>query len=348
MDSISILQSLIKIPSFSREENDVADFFEKKMREVLNLNVQRHKNNLWVCSPDYDTQKPTILLSAHLDTVKPTSNWTKDPFSATIEDEKLFGLGSNDDGINVVVFLAVFEQLIKQSQPYNLIFAATAEEEVSGKNGIEALLSQLPKIDFAIIGEPTNLNLAVAEKGLLVLDVEAKGRAGHAARDEGENAIYKAVSAINWFQNYNFEKTSELLGNVKMTVTQINAGTQHNVIPDACSFVVDIRTNELYSNQAIVDIVKQHIDMCEVMPRSTRLNSTSTPRNNLIEKAVRLGAKTFGSPTLSDQALLPFPSVKIGAGDSARSHTADEYVFLSEIENGINFFVKWLNNAEIE
>lgn len=348
MDSISILQSLIKIPSFSREENDVADFFEKKMREVLNLNVQRHKNNLWVCSPDYDTQKPTILLSAHLDTVKPTSNWTKDPFSATIEDEKLFGLGSNDDGINVVVFLAVFEQLIKQSQPYNLIFAATAEEEVSGKNGIEALLSQLPKIDFAIIGEPTNLNLAVAEKGLMVLDIVAKGRSGHAARNEGENAIYKAVRAIDWFQNYRFDKTSEFLGDVKMTVTQINAGTQHNVVPDKCSFVVDIRSNELYSNQEILDIVKTNMVDCEVMARSTRLNSTFTPQNELVKKAICLGANTFGSPTLSDQALLTFPSVKIGAGDSARSHTADEYILIPEIEKGIDFFVEWLNGAEVE
>lgn len=348
MNPVSILQSLIKIPSFSREEKKVADFFEEKMREVLNLDVQRQENNLWVLSPCFDVQKPTILLAAHLDTVKPTSNWTKDPFSAVVENGKLFGLGSNDDGINVVVFLAVFEKLIKQSQPYNLIFAATAEEEVSGKNGIESLLNQLPKIDFAVIGEPTNLDLAIAEKGLLVLDVTAKGKSAHAARNDGENAIYKAVEAIDWIQNYFFEKKSELLGAVKMTVTQINAGNQHNVIPDVCSFVVDVRTNELYTNQEVVDIIKQHIENCEVTPRSLRLNSTSTPRNKLIEKAIQLGAKTFGSPTLSDQALLPFPSVKIGAGDSARSHTADEYVFVSEIEKGIDFFVAWLNGTEIK
>lgn len=348
MNPVSILQSLIKIPSFSREEKKVADFFEEKMKEVLNLDIQRYKNNLWVMSPCFDAQKPTILLAAHLDTVKPASNWTKDPFSAAVEDGKLFGLGSNDDGINVVVFLAVFEKLIKQLQPYNLIFAATAEEEVSGKNGIESLLNQLPKIDFAIIGEPTNLNLAIAEKGLLVLDVTAKGKSAHAARNEGENAVYKALEAIDWFRNYCFEKKSELLGAVKMTVTQINAGTQHNVIPDVCSFVIDVRTNELYTNQEVVDIIKQHIGNCEVTPRSLRLNSTSTPHNKLIEKAIQLGAKTFGSPTLSDQALLPFPSVKIGTGDSARSHTADEYVFISEIEKGIDFFVAWLNGTEIK
>jgi acetylornithine deacetylase len=348
MDSVSILQSLIKIPSFSREESAVADFLEEKMKSLFNAEIHRYKNNLWVVSPTYDAQKPTLLLAAHLDTVKPTGNWTKDPFSATVEDNTLFGLGSNDDGINVVVFLSVFEKLMKSPQTYNFVLALTAEEEVSGKDGIEALLPKLPKIDFAIVGEPTNLNLAMAEKGLMVLDVVAKGRSGHAARNEGENAIYKAVRAIDWFQNYRFDKTSEFLGDVKMTVTQINAGTQHNLVPDKCSFVVDIRSNELYSNQEILDIVKTNMVDCEVMARSTRLNSTFTPQNELVKKAICLGANTFGSPTLSDQALLTFPSVKIGAGDSARSHTADEYILIPEIEKGIDFFVEWLNGAEVE
>lgn len=345
-DAIALLSDLISIPSLSREEDAAADFLEKHL-ESKGYIASRSANNIWLMSPGFDSAQPTILLNSHIDTVKPVSAWVRDPYTANIEGDKLYGLGSNDAGASVVSLLQVYFHLTQRQQPYNLIFAATAEEEVSGKNGIESLIKELPKIDFAIVGEPTGMHLAVAEKGLMVLDCTSFGKAGHAARDEGDNAIYKALKDLEWFRNYDFEKKSTLLGSVKMSVTQINAGTQHNVVPDKCSFVVDVRSNEMYSNDEILTEIRQHVQ-CEVHPRSTRLSSTATPLNHpFVQKAKQLKRELYGSPTLSDQALMPFPSVKIGPGKSARSHTADEYILVSEIEEAIEIYINLLNQLEI-
>lgn len=346
LDSVSLLQQMVAIPSFSREEDAVASHLEKYIEE-RGYNVSRKDNNVWIICPGFDTQKPTILLNSHIDTVKPVSGWVRNPFQGSLENGKLYGLGSNDAGASVVSLLHVFFYLIQNPQSYNLIFAASAEEEVSGKNGIENLLLELPKIDFAIVGEPTQMDLAVAEKGLMVLDCIVSGQAGHAARNEGDNAIYKALKDVEWFQTYDFQKKSDLLGAVKMTVTQINAGTQHNVVPDKCTFVVDVRSNEMYSNEEILDEIRAKVG-CEVNARSTRLSSTATPLNSaLIKRGKELKLNLYGSPTLSDQCLLSFPSVKIGPGDSARSHTADEYVKVSEIENAINIYIQLLDGLKL-
>jgi acetylornithine deacetylase len=345
-EAVALLQQLIAISSFSKEEHAAADFLERYI-EIKGYVVSRKENNIWILSPGFDYARPTILLNSHVDTVKPVAGWTRDPFMPTIENGKLFGLGSNDAGASVVSLLHAFFYLTQKQQDYNLIFAATAEEEISGKNGIESLLQELPKIDFAIVGEPTQMNLAVAEKGLMVLDCTVKGEAGHAARNEGDNAIYKALSEIEWFRTFEFEKKSDLLGSVKMTVTQINAGTQHNVIPDKCTFVVDVRSNEMYSNDEILSAIQSRVK-CDVHARSTRLSSTATPLNHPIVKRARsLNRTLFGSPTLSDQALIPFPSAKIGPGDSARSHTADEYILLDEIAEGIDLYIQLLDGLKI-
>jgi len=345
-DAVALLQQLIAIPSFSRDEVNAANFLERYI-EIKGCVVSRKENNVWMLSPGFDSARPTILLNSHIDTVKPVAGWVRNPFSPTIESGKLFGLGSNDAGASVVSLLHTFFYLTQKQQAYNLIFAASAEEEVSGKNGIESLLNELPKIDFAIVGEPTQMNLAVAEKGLMVLDCVVSGQAGHAARNEGDNAIYKALPLIEWFKNHEFEKKSDLLGTVKMTVTQVNAGTQHNVVPDKCSFVVDVRSNEMYSNQEILTEVQKFVN-CDVQPRSTRLTSTATPLYHPIVKRGReLNMTIFGSPTLSDQALMPFPSLKMGPGDSARSHTADEYIKLCEIEEAIDIYVQLLDGLKL-
>jgi acetylornithine deacetylase len=344
-DAVALLQQLIAIPSFSREEAAVADFLERYI-EIKGCIVSRKDNNIWMLSPGFDTSRPTILLNSHIDTVKPVAGWVRDPFSPSIESGTLFGLGSNDAGASVVSLLHTFFYLTQKQQAYNLIFAASAEEEISGKNGIESLLSELPKIDFAIVGEPTQMNLAVAEKGLMVLDCVVTGQAGHAARNEGDNAIYKAIPQIEWFKNHEFEKKSDLLGIVKMTVTQINAGTQHNVVPDKCSFVVDVRSNEMYSNQDILTEIRKFVD-CDVQPRSTRLTSTATPLTHPIVKRGReINRTVFGSPTLSDQALMSFPSLKMGPGESSRSHTADEYIMTSEIEEAITIYIQLLDGLK--
>jgi acetylornithine deacetylase len=345
-DAIALLQQLIAIQSYSKEENTVADFLERYI-EIKGYVVSRKENNVWMLSPGFDPKRPTILLNSHIDTVKPVAGWTRDPFSPVIEDGKLFGLGSNDAGASVVSLLHAFFYLTQKQQHYNLIFAASGEEEISGENGIESLLKELPKIDFAIVGEPTGMNLAIAEKGLMVLDCIVTGLAGHAARNEGDNAIYKALPAIEWFKNYEFEKKSELLGAVKMTVTQINAGTQHNVVPDTCSFVVDVRSNEMYSNQEILDEIRKFID-CDVQLRTTRLSSTATPINHpIVNRGIELNRSVFGSPTLSDQALMTFPSLKMGPGESFRSHTADEYILLDEIGVAIEIYIQLLDGLEI-
>lgn len=345
-EAVSLLSELIAIESFSREEKNAADFLERYLEERGYV-VSRSGNNIWLMSPGFDISRPTILLNSHIDTVKPVAGWVRNPFTPTIENGRLYGLGSNDAGASVVSLLYAFMHLSAQPQSYNLIFAATAEEEVSGKNGIESLLKDLPKIDFAIVGEPTEMNAAVAEKGLMVLDCIAYGKAGHAARNEGENAIYKALEDIQWFQNFEFEKVSSLLGAVKMSVTQINAGTQHNVVPDKCNFVVDVRSNEMYSNDEILAMVKQHVS-CEVTARSTRLSSTATPLEHpVVKRAIEINRKIYGSPTLSDQALMPFASVKMGPGKSERSHTADEFILISEIEEAIELYIKILDGIRL-
>ena len=344
-DAVSLLEQLIAISSFSKEENTVADFLERYI-EIKGYVASRKDNNVWILSPGFDTSRPTILLNSHIDTVRPVAGWNRNPLIPSIENGRLYGLGSNDAGASVVCLLQTFFYLTQQQQAYNLIFAASAEEEISGKNGLESLLSELPKIDFAIVGEPTQMNLAVAEKGLMVLDCTVHGQAGHAARNEGVNAIYRALADIEWFKTFEFAKKTDLLGPVKMSVTQINAGTQHNVIPDKCTFVVDVRSNEMYSNQDILDEIRKHVG-CDVNARSTRLSSTATPLHHPIVKRGReLNRTLFGSPTLSDQSLMPFPSLKMGPGDSARSHTADEFILLSEIKESIEIYTQLLDGLK--
>ena len=345
-EAIELLKRMISHPSFSHEEKACADLIEHYIEEE-GYTPSRIGNNVWILGSNYDSSRPTLLLNSHIDTVKPVDGWNFDPFLPVENDGKLYGLGSNDAGASVVSLLQVFFLLSKEKQTYNLIFAASAEEEISGNNGMESLLKELPKIDFAIVGEPTNMQLAVAEKGLMVLDCIARGKAGHAARNEGENAIYKALADIEWFKNYQFPKVSEFLGEVKMSVTQINAGTQHNVIPDKCSFVVDIRSNELYNNADILAVINSNVS-CELTARSTRLSSSATPQNHpVVTKAKEMGMDIFGSPTLSDQALMPFASVKIGPGQSSRSHTANEYILTDEIHEGIKKYVELLNGLSL-
>ncbi len=345
-EAITLLSSLISIPSISREEEKVANFLQTYIEES-GIMTGRSGNNIWCISAMFDLKKPTILLNSHIDTVKPVNGWRKHPFTPKIDNGKLYGLGSNDAGASVVSLFQAYRYLSSKEQNYNLIFLASCEEEVSGKNGIESVLPQLPPIALGIVGEPTEMQPAIAEKGLMVLDVYAHGKAGHAARNEGENAIYKAIDDIQWFRTHRFPKESSLLGAVKMSVTQVNAGTQHNVIPDICSFVVDIRSNECYTNEELFQEICTHIGG-EAKARSFRLNSSHIEKDHpLIKRAIQLGRVPFGSPTLSDQALMKFPSVKMGPGKSSRSHTADEYVMISEIEEAIRMYIKILDGLVI-
>ena len=346
-EAIELLSDLIRIPRTSRNEAEAAQFLRNYMEQSYKLPTQCDGCNLWSVAPDYNPNLPTLLLNAHIDTVKPVFNWKHNPFTPKIEDEKLYGLGSNDDGASLVSLLQVFRVLREQERPYNLIYLVSAEEEVSGKNGIDHVLPLLPPINIALVGEPTGMQPAIAEKGLMVLDVTAHGKAGHAARNEGDNAIYRAIKDINWFQNYKWEKESELLGPVKMSVTIINAGTQHNVIPDKCTFTVDVRSNELYSNEDLYNQICQHVES-DVQAHSFRLNSSRIEISHpLVQRIISLGGKPFGSPTLSDQALMPFPSLKMGPGQSSRSHTADEYIEIKEIEEAIDFYLKVLRHDVI-
>jgi len=342
-DALGLLKQLISTPLFSKEESGTASiissFFNAK-----NIRTDRLMNNVWAVNKHFDKAKPTILLNSHHDTVKPNSDYTNTPFLAFERDGKLFGLGSNDAGGCLVSLIATFLYFYdKKDLKYNVILAASAEEEISGINGIEALLPKLGNIDFAIVGEPTCMDMAIAEKGLMVLDCTALGASGHAAREEGDNAIYKALKDIQWFNSFTFPEISPLLGPVKMSVTVINAGTQHNVVPATCTFTVDVRINECYTHEQVLQIIQEHI-ACDVKPRSTRLRSTSIDVAHPIVKAgLGLGLKTYGSATMSDKALMPFSSVKIGPGDSARSHMADEFVFLDDIRQGIDIYIKLLN-----
>lgn len=344
--AISLLRQMIATPSPSREEGRVADIIEAELR-ALGFEPQRKGNNVWAEAWVYDTTKPTILLDGHIDTVKPNSAWVRNPYEAVVEDDRLYGLGSNDDGGSVVALLTAFARLAKTEQPYNLIFLASAEEEVTGVGGVRAVLPELGDIDFAIVGEPTSLQPAVAERGLLVLDCVSRGKAGHAAREEGENAIYKALQDIEWFRTYQFAKSSPLLGGVKMSVTGIEAGTQHNVVPAECRFVVDVRVNECYTNQEVLAEIYRNVK-CDVTPRSTHLNSSSlSVEHPAVRRLVAMGREPFGSPTLSNQAVMPFPTLKIGPGDSARSHTADEYILLSEIEQAVELYSALLDGLKL-
>ncbi|MCD7978153.1 MAG: M20 family metallo-hydrolase [Tannerellaceae bacterium] len=342
-EAIDLLKGMISRPSFSREEQEVADFLQQRW-ETAGHSVKRKGNNLWIVAPGFDLNKQTILLNSHIDTVKPVTGWSRDPFDPQeSDDEKIYGLGSNDAGASVVSLYEAFSILSATEQPYNLIFLASCEEEVSGKNGLESVLSELPPVHFVIVGEPTGLQPAIAEKGLMVLDCVSKGQSGHAARNEGRNAITLAMKDIQWFNSYLFPEQSDFLGPVKMSVTIIQGGTQHNVIPDRCEFTVDIRTNEFYSNKQLFELIQAQVD-CEVKARSFRLNSTRTEMDHpFVQRTLLLGKIPFGSPTLSDQALMPFPSVKIGPGESCRSHTADEFIYQMEIREAIETYVKLLN-----
>lgn len=348
--AVGLLKILISTPSVSREESEAADRLQSYMERSIPFQgiVHRHLNNIWCIAPGYNESRPTLLLDAHIDTVKPVAAWTKSPFTPVVEDDCLYGLGSNDDGGSLVAMLHAFYKLAQTEQAYNLIFLASAEEEVSGKNGIESVLPMLPPISCAIIGEPTGMNPAIAEKGLMVLDCTAKGKSGHAARNEGINAIYEALPDIEWFRTYTFPKVSPLLGPVKMSVTQINAGTQHNVVPDTCKYVVDVRSNECYSNKEIADIISANVKS-EATPRSLRLNSSSiAPEHPLVRRMVELGRTPFGSPTLSNQALISgVPCLKLGPGESSRSHTANEFIKISEIREGIELYIKLLDGIEL-
>jgi acetylornithine deacetylase len=346
-DAIDLLKGMISRPSFSCGEADVADYLQAQW-QAAGQAVRRKGNNLWMTAPAFDAAKPTLLLNSHMDTVKPVAGWTRDPFTPEEDaEERLYGLGSNDAGAGMVALYEAFTLLSVRKQPYNLIFLASAEEEISGKNGVESVLPELPPVAFGVVGEPTDMRPAVAEKGLLVLDCVSRGKSGHAARAEGVNAIALAMEDIRWFHTYLFPQQSPLLGAVKMTVTMIQAGVQHNVIPDECRFTVDIRTNEFYSNREVCDEIGRHV-RCEVTPRSLRLNSSRIDAAHpFVQRAVMLGKTPFGSPTLSDQALMPFPTVKIGPGDSARSHTADEWIHPADIREAIDFYVRLLDGLQL-
>jgi len=343
-DPLKALSGLINIVSLSKSEEDAAQYMESILSEN-GVAFFRDKNNIWAQNKYFKEGKYTILLNSHIDTVKPNSGYSKDPYKAIVEDRKLFGLGSNDAGGALMCLLGTFLHFFNQENlPFNLIFAASAEEEISGKNGMEYLYNYLPKIDFAIIGEPTLMQISIAERGLMVLDCKAVGQSGHAARKEGVNAIYKAIDDINWFNTYVFPKHSEELGGISMNVTVIKAGSQHNVVPAECSFVVDVRVNNQYSNQEVLDIITDCVS-CEVRARSTRLNSSGVNENHLIRKVAEiLSINTYGSPTLSDQALIPCESIKMGPGDSARSHTADEFIYVDELESAIPKYISVLNS----
>ena len=348
-EAVELLKRLIATPSVSRDEKAAADVLEAYMKEK-GLNPQRHGNNVWCLSAHalddggQAEKKPIILLNAHIDTVKPVAGWQHDPFSPTQEGDTLYGLGSNDCGGGLMALLQVFMLLKDCLQSYHLIYLASCEEEVSGKNGIESVLPLLPKIDFAIVGEPTGMQPAIAEKGLMVIDATAHGKAGHAARNEGDNAIYHAMKDIQWLSQWQFPKQTELLGPVKNTVTIVNAGTQHNVIPDQCTFTIDVRSNECYTNEEIFAFFQKHLTS-ELKARSFRLSSSRIDESHpFVQACIKEGLKPFGSPTLSDQALMRFPSLKLGPGESSRSHTADEYIKISEIDAAISLYVKLLSS----
>ncbi|MBQ8989042.1 MAG: M20 family metallo-hydrolase [Prevotella sp.] len=341
-EAVGLLKELIAIPSISRDETRAAD----KLSSFLNdhgLPHGREANNLWVGCQDWDNNRPTVMLNAHIDTVRPVASWKRDPFIPTQEGDLLYGLGSNDCGGGLVATLQTYRIMLQRPRNYNILWVASAEEEVSGQNGFSRVLPLLPKIDVAIVGEPTGLQPAIAEKGLMVIDGYAYGKSGHAARNEGVNAIYEALDDLVWLRDYKFRKNSDLLGPTKMTVTVVESGTQHNVIPDTLHFIIDVRTNEFYQNEYLFNFLQKKMKKCELRARSFRLHSSSIPKEHpLIRKCMDRGMQPFGSPTLSDQALMPFPSLKLGPGESSRSHSADEFIKISEIEQAIETYVSLL------
>lgn len=344
--AIDLLKELIATPSFSSEEDATATLIEHWLK-AQNIDYHRTKNNVWAVKQNFDSSKPTLLLNSHHDTVLPNKGYTRDPFKATIEDGKLYGLGSNDAGGCLVSLMATFAYFYTQADlSYNLVLVASAEEESSGPNGLNSMLEVIPDVDVAIVGEPTQMHLAIAEKGLVVFDAIVEGTPGHAAHPNDDNAIYNCIDVLQWFENYQFEKTSDTLGDVKMTVTQIQGGKQHNAIPAEVSLVVDVRVNDQYSNQEIASILQKEAPCRSIQPRSLRLNSSSIPKTHaLVQAGIAMGRNTYGSPTLSDQAALSCPSLKLGPGDSTRSHTADEFIYLSEIEEGIKIYITLLKNV---
>lgn len=346
LEAVALLQSLIRIPSFSKQEGETARLLESFLL-TKGIQPNRYLNNVWATQKDFNPALPTLLLNSHHDTVKPNKGYTRDPFDGAIADGKIFGLGSNDAGGALVCLLFTFLHFYHRTDlKYNLLFAATAEEEISGAHGIEALLHQLPAINCGIVGEPTQMQLAVAERGLLVLDVTVEGTAGHAARAEGDNALYKAIPLIEWFRQYRFEKESALLGPVKMTVTVIETENKaHNIVPPVCHFVVDVRVNECYTFEEVLEVIQQAIP-AKVLPRSLRMRSSSIAHEHpLVVAGIALERKMYGSPTTSDKALMPFPTLKMGPGDSARSHTSDEFIYEHEMEEGIRLYRELLNSV---
>ena len=341
-DAVALLTRLIATPSVSRSENAVADVMEETIRSY-GFVPHREANNVWIDDPHYDPARPTLMLNAHIDTVKPVATWTRKPFEPLRDGDRLYGLGSNDCGGGLVSLLQVFRLMVGRMRTYNIIYVASAEEEVSGKDGFSRVLPLLPPVSVAIVGEPTGLQPAIAEKGLMVIDGVAHGVSGHAARGEGVNAIYEALDDLRFLRDYRFEKVSPLLGPTVMNVTMVSAGTQHNVVPDRCEFVIDVRTNELYRNEDVFEFLCQHTKS-ELRARSFRLHSSSIPREHpLVLRCESLGLTPFGSPTLSDQALMPFPSLKLGPGESARSHSADEYICVNEIEQAMLLYMHLLD-----
>ena len=341
--AIQLLKDLIEIPSFSSEEQHTA----KRIEAWFNINkipFNRNQNNIWAVNKYFDASKPTLLLNSHHDTVKPNNGYTKDPFKAQVESGKLYGLGSNDAGGCLVSLIATFTHFHTfKNLNYNLVIVASAEEESSGKAGLNSMLSIIPKIDVAIVGEPTLMQLAVSEKGLVVFDAVVKGTPGHAAHPNPDNAIYNSIQVLEWFKDFEFDKISDFLGPVIMTVTQINAGKQHNAIPAGVELVVDVRVNDQYSNSEIAEILQKQAPCDSMIPRSLRLNSSSIPlAHPLVQAGIEMGRKTYGSPTLSDQSVLSCPSLKLGPGDSTRSHTADEFIFIDEIKEGISLYIQLL------
>jgi acetylornithine deacetylase len=347
-DAIALLKQLIETPSFSSEEDKTASHIEAWFKQY-NIDYKRTKNNVWAVNKHFDASKPNMLLNSHHDTVKPNTAYTKDPFKAIVEDGKLYGLGSNDAGGCLVSLIATFTHFYNHKDlKYNLILVASAEEESSGPNGLNSMLKIIPKIDVAIVGEPTLMNLAVAEKGLIVFDAKVKGTASHAAHPNDDNPIYKTIETLQWFKDLKFEKGSKALGDVKLTVTQINAGNQHNVVPADVDLVIDVRVNDKYTNAEIAEFLQKNAPCSSIVPRSLHLNSSSIPIDHpLVEAGIAMGRTTYGSPTLSDQAWLSCKSLKLGPGDSPRSHSADEFIYLNEIEEGIEIYVELLNRVLI-
>lgn len=342
-DAVRLLKELIETPSVSRDETRAADVMERFLNH-WDLPHGREGNNLWVGCQDWDDNRPTVMLNAHIDTVKPVHTWNRDPFKAVVEGDQLYGLGSNDCGGGLVATLQAYRIMLHRPRTYNILWVCSAEEEVSGQNGFSRVLPLLPPVNVAIVGEPTGMQPAIAEKGLMVIDGYAHGVSGHAARNEGVNAIYEALDDLMWLRDHRFRKESPLLGPTKMTVTVVESGTQHNVVPDTLHFVIDVRTNEYYQNEFVFEFLKRHMKKCELHARSFRLHSSSIDENHPMITCLKAMGKTpFGSPTLSDQALMPFPSFKLGPGQSSRSHSADEYICISEIADAIDTYVRVLS-----